>query len=71
MHQERKSTYAGIINLSYKAMMQRARLRTKFLKNPINQNRLTYTKQRNFCLSFLRKEKKEYFANLNEKGYHR
>ena len=50
-----------------KAIMQRTRLRNKFLKNPTNQNRLSYTKQRNFCLSVLRKEKKEYFANLSEK----
>ena len=37
-----------------KAIMQRTRLRNKFLKNPTNQNRLSYTKQRNFCLSLLR-----------------
>ena len=49
-----------------KAVMQRTHLRNKFLKNPINQNRLTYTRQRNFCLSLLRIEKKEYFVNLNE-----
>ena len=41
--------------------------RNKFLKNPANRNRLIYTRQRNFCLSFLRKEKREYFANLYEK----
>ena len=50
-----------------KAIMQRTRLRNKFLKNPTNQNRLSYTKQRNFCLSLPRKKKKEYFAKLNEK----
>ena len=49
-----------------KAVMQRTHLRNKFLKNPINQNRLTYTRQRNFCLSLLRIEKKEYFVYLNE-----
>ena len=47
--------------------MQRTRLRNKFLKNPTNQNRLTYTKQRNFCLLLLRKEKKKNFPNVNEK----
>ena len=46
--------------------MQRARLRNKFLKNPTNQNRLSYTKQINLCLSILRKEKQEYFSNVNE-----
>ena len=50
-----------------KAIMQRTCLRNKFLKNPTNQNRLSYKKQIKFCLSLLIKEKKEYFANLNEK----
>ena len=50
-----------------KAMMQRTRFRNKLLKNPTTENRLIYNRQRNFCLSFLRKEKREYFANLNEK----
>ena len=48
--------------------MQRTRLRNKFSKNSTNQNRLTYTKQSSFSLSLLRKEEKEYFANLNEKN---
>ena len=51
-----------------KAIMQRKCLRNTYLKNPTNQNRLTYAKQRNFCLSLLRKEKKEYFANLSVKN---
>ena len=50
-----------------KAIMQRTRFRNKFLKNPTDQNKLIYNKQRNFCVSLLRKEKKEYFAKLNEK----
>ena len=28
---------------------------------------LIYAKQKNFCLWFLRKEKREYLANLNDK----
>ena len=50
-----------------KAIMQRTRFRNKFLKNPTSENRLIYNSQRNFCLSLLRKEKREYFENLNEK----
>ena len=50
-----------------KAILQRTRFRNKFLKNPTTENRLIYNRQRNFCLSLLRKEKREYFANLNEK----
>ena len=50
-----------------KAIMQRTRFRNKFLKNPTDQNKLIYNKQRNLCVSLLRKEKKEYFAKLYEK----
>ena len=46
------------------AIMQRTKLRNK---DPIEHNKILYTKQRNWCVSLLRKEKKEYFANLNEK----
>ena len=51
-----------------KSIMERARLRNTFLKNPIVANKLAYTKQRNFCVSLLRKVKREYFANLNGKN---
>ena len=51
-----------------KSIMERTHLRNKFLKNPTNENRLAYTRKRNFCVSLLRNEKKEYFANLNEKN---
>ena len=49
-----------------KVIMRRTRFRNKFLKNPNDQNKLLYNKQRNYCVSFLKKEKKEYFARLNE-----
>ena len=48
--------------------MERMRLRNNFLKNPTVSNKLAYTKQRNFFVSLLRKVKREYFANLNEKS---
>ena len=51
-----------------KVIMQRTRFRNKFLENPNGQNKLLYNKQRKYCVSLLRKEKKEYFARLNEKG---
>ena len=46
--------------------MQRTKLRNKYLKDPTEHSKISYTKQRNWCVSLLRKEK-EYFANLNEK----
>ena len=41
-----------------KAIMQRTRLRNKFLKNPTNQKRLSYAKQRNFFYHFWEERKK-------------
>ena len=49
-----------------KATMQRTKLRNNFLKDPSAANKFSYNKQRNWCVSLLRKEKKKYFANLNE-----
>ena len=50
-----------------KAIMQRTKLRNKFLEDPSAANKFSYSKQRNWRVSLLRKEKKRYFANLNEK----
>ena len=50
-----------------KAIMTRTRLRNRFLKNRSNRNRDLFRKQRNLCVSLLRKSKKDYFSNLNEK----
>ena len=50
-----------------KAIMLRTKLRNKFLKDPSTENKFSYNKQRNWCISLLRKEKNIYFANLNEK----
>ena len=51
-----------------KFVMERTRLKNTFLKITTVANKLAYTKQKNFCISFLRKVKREYFANLNEKN---
>ena len=50
-----------------KAIMTRAKLRNIFLQNASEENRIRYTKQRNICASLLRKTKKRYYENLNEK----
>ena len=50
-----------------KAIMTRAKLRNIFLQNRSEENRIRYTKQINFCVSLLRKIKKRYYENLNEK----
>ena len=48
-----------------KAIMNRSRLRNKYLKHPNNVNKSNYKKQRNYCVNLLRKVKKEYYENLN------
>ena len=50
-----------------KAVMLRTLLRNKFLKNRSNENKTNYMKQRNHCVSLLRKTKREYYSNLGEK----
>jgi hypothetical protein len=50
-----------------KAIMDRTRLRNKFLKDYTEVNRKKYCKQRNLCGSLLRKSKRDYYGNLNEK----
>ena len=51
-----------------KAIMTRTNLRNIFLQNRSEKNRIPYTKQRNFCVSLLRKIKKRYYGNLSEKS---
>ena len=41
-----------------KAIMLKAKVRNKFLNYKTTANQISYSKQRNFCLSLLRKEKK-------------
>ena len=48
-------------------IMLRTNLRNKFLKNRSNENKTNYVKQRNHCVSLLRKTKREYYSNLDKK----
>ena len=48
-----------------KSVMERTCFRNKFSKNSTNENRLGYTRQVNFCISLLRKEKNAIFSKLN------
>ena len=50
-----------------KNIIKKSRLRNKFLKNNNEENRKLYTKQRNYCVSLLRKTKKAYYENLHER----
>ena len=47
--------------------MKRSRLRNLYLKKKTKASRIDYTKQRNYCVSLLRKVKRDHYANLDEK----
>ena len=47
-----------------KAIMERTRLRNKFLTSKTTDSQEAYNKQRNLCVSLFRKAKKSYFCNL-------
>ena len=49
------------------AFMHRSKLKNKFNKNPTEENKNSYKKQRNYCVSLLKKEKKKYYNNLDIK----
>ena len=46
--------------------MQRSKLRNLFLKKRTEENRNNYVKQRNLCVTLLRKSEREFFGSLNE-----
>ena len=50
-----------------KEIMKRTRLRNRFLKDRNDYNKREFSKQRNYCLSLLRKSKKAYYSNPDEK----
>ena len=50
-----------------KAVMKRSKLRNNYLKNKTDANGMLYKKQRNYCVSLLRKSKISYYPNLDEK----
>ena len=48
-----------------KAIMDRSRLKNKYLKHPSKENELLYKKQRNYCVNLMRREKKKFYNSLN------
>ena len=51
-----------------KAIMNRTRLRNVYLRKRPNENRKKYSKQRNYCISLLRRTKRKYYSSLDEKN---
>ena len=50
-----------------KGIMKRTKLRNKFLKESTDESKKRYTIQRNYCVSLLKKTKKNYYHSLDEK----
>ena len=50
-----------------KEIMKRSRLRNKFLRSKSEADKKHYVKQKNYCVSLLRRTKKEYYGNLDPK----
>ena len=60
-----RANQAPFMNKSIsKAIMNRSRLRKKYLKNRSVENKFFYNRQRNFCVSLIRKTKKAYFNSI-------
>ena len=49
------------------AIMKRSNLKNKYHKNNSLINKNNYTKMRNYCVSLVKKNKKNYYSNLNTK----
>ena len=50
-----------------KEIMLRSILRSKFLKTKVEESKQRYSKQRNLCVTLLRKSKRNYFADLDSR----
>ena len=72
-HAPIKYEYIRANNSSYltkslsKEIMLRSRLRNKFLKTKTGESKQLYNKQRNLCVTLLRKAKRSYFVELDNR----
>ena len=72
-HAPIKYKYIRANNSSYmtkslrKEIMLRSRLRNKFLKTKTEESKQLYNKQRNLCVTLLRKTKRNYFSELDNR----
>ena len=57
-----------IVRTISKEIMKGIRLWSQFLKNRTDENKIKYSKQRNYCISLLRKTRTQYYSNLDEKS---
>ena len=50
-----------------KTIINRTRLRNRFLRTRCIGDKAAYNKQRNYCVSLIRKAKKQYYTNLDHR----
>ena len=50
-----------------KTIMNRSKLRNKFLKTRNEESKRHFNRQRNFCVSYLRKTKRRFFGKLGHR----
>ena len=64
-----KADHSRFVNKELnKVIIQRSRFRNECLKDKTRAARIAYNKQRNVCVSILRKSKKSYYENLSTKN---
>ena len=72
-HALKKQKYIRANNANFmkkslrKAIILRSKLRNRFLKETTDESKSLYNKQRNICVSLLRKTKRNYYAQLDNK----
>ena len=73
LHTPKMKMYAGGNQMPFmtqqfsEEIMKRSRLRRNFRGNSTKKNRILYNRQRNYCVSLLRKSKREYYENVSVK----
>ena len=50
-----------------KGIMNRTRLRNRFIRTSFIEDKKAYNKQRNYCISLIRKSKQQYYNNLDHR----
>ena len=61
-----RANHANSVTKSlWKVIMLRSRVRNIFLKEKSLESKKAYNKQRNICVSMVKKAKKEHFQNIN------
>ena len=63
-----RGNHAPFVTKEYrKEVMIRSKLKNKYYKKRTEENKRLYNRQRNYCTSLLKRIKKEYFENLDDK----